>query len=95
MFTLPTSVRQWGNGLVAAVVGGAATAGSSWMGLVMAKGVGLDVPALNWKALGIILITGAATNFFAYLKQSPIPTTVEQTRVTVTKETTKPTEEDK
>lgn len=55
------------------IIGGAATAGSSWLAMAGAKSAGIDVPALNWKALGIILLSGAVTSALAYLKQSPVP----------------------
>ena len=86
MFHLPTNVSQWLNGIAGAVVGGAATAGSTWLGMLAAKEVGLAVPTLNFKALGAILITGALSNLFFYLKSSPTPATVQQTTVTLTKE---------
>lgn len=81
--------KTWLNGLIAAVIGGAATAGGSWLAINAAGAAGAAVPALNWKALGIILLVGSATNLFAYLKQSPIPTVVQRTeQTTLTKETT-------
>lgn len=79
----------WLQGLLAAIIGGAANAGGSWMGLATAKGVGLEVPTLNWKALGIMMIVGALISAFTYLKQSPIPIKTTTTQVTVTKEVTK------
>lgn len=85
----PPNMEPWLKGLIAAVVGGAATAGGSWMAINAAGAAGAAVPVLNWKSLGIILLVGAVTNLFAYLKQSPIPSTIEQTQITVTKESTK------
>lgn len=88
----------WFEGIVQAIVGGAATAGSSWATINLAGAAGAAVPTLNIKALGIILAAGAITNLFFYLKQSPIPKTVErteQTTRTTTKEITEtPTEVD-
>lgn len=86
---IPQSVKAWIRGLFTGVILGAATAGSSWMALATAKGLGIDVPVLNWKALGTILVAGSVSNFFAFLKQSPLPTVVETSTVTVTHETTK------
>jgi deoxyxylulose-5-phosphate synthase len=80
--------KQWLAGLVAAVVMGAATAGGSWMAINAAGAAGATVPVLNLKALGIILLVGAGTNLFSFLKQSPIPTSIRETTVTVTKEVT-------
>lgn len=90
--------KSWLAGLVAAVIGGAATAGGSWLAINAAGAAGAAVPTLNWKALGIILLVGAATNLFSFLKQSPIPTVIErteETRVTVSKEITEAQVEDK
>ena len=58
---------------MAATIGGAATAGSAWLGMAGAKAAGLDVPSLNFKALGVILVSGALSSLFFYLKQSPLP----------------------
>ena len=75
----------WLYGLMAGVIGGASTAALSWAGLGAAHSAGLDVPTLNFKALGIVLISGAAPSFFAYLKQQPLPPIVTtETTITVT-----------
>lgn len=63
----------WLYGLLNSVIGGTATSGASWAGLSAAKASGFDVPVPNWKTLGIILVSGALTNLFFYLKQSPLP----------------------
>lgn len=68
-----TRIETWAYGLGKCVIGGAAATGSAWMGLAMAKSVGLEVPTLNFKALGMILITSSLSNLFFYLKQSPLP----------------------
>ena len=67
------NTKAWLKGLIAAVVAGASTAGVSWMSMAMAKSVGVDVPTLNFKALGMILLVAALANLFTYLKQSPLP----------------------
>jgi hypothetical protein len=79
-----TSLDNWLHGLFGGIIGGAASAGSAWMGMACAKSAGVDVPALNFKALGIILLSSGLMSAFAYLKQSPLP---EVSSVTVTKET--------
>lgn len=79
----------WLQGLIAAFVGGAANAGGSWLGLATAKGIGLEVPQLNWKSLGVMMIVGGLIATFAYLQKSPVPTLTTTTQLTVTKETTK------
>jgi len=65
--------EAWVYGLFNGTIGGAATAGSAWLGMSGAKAAGVDVPLLNWKALGVIMLSGALTNAFFYLKQSPLP----------------------
>ena len=73
-----TEVETWTYGLLNAVIMGGSTSVVSWMGMAAAKGVGIDVPALNFKALGVIFISGAAAKFFAYLSQGlPILVTQE------------------
>ncbi len=79
------NLTQWLSSLLAAVIGGAATAGGSWLAINAAGAAGATVPQLNIKALGIILAVGALTNLFMFLKQSPIPTSIHTNTVTVTK----------
>lgn len=76
--------QSWIQGLLAAVIGGSATAGGSWLAINAAGAAGAAVPTLNWKALGIILLVGAATNMFAFLQKSPIPTIVTRTSTSTT-----------
>lgn len=63
----------WWRGLLSSFIMGGATACSSWLGIVAAKAVGINVPTLDLKALGVIFLSGALTNLFSYLRQSPIP----------------------
>lgn len=65
--------RGWLHGLIAAIVGGAASAGFTFLSMNAAHSAGADVPVLNFKALGIILLSSGLVNAFAYLKQSPLP----------------------
>jgi hypothetical protein len=77
----------WFYGLGNCVVGGIGTSGSAYMGMTAAKALGANVPTLNWEALGIICLSGALTNLFFYLKQSPLPK-MEVTTIIKTTETT-------
>jgi hypothetical protein len=63
----------WFYGLLAGGIGGGATSLVSWFGMTAAKAVGLDVPTLNLKAMGVIFCSGALTNIAAYLAKSPLP----------------------
>ena len=85
MITLPSSVSQWITGLIGGVIGGGATAGQAWLATSAAHGLGIDVPVLNFKALGIIMLSGATTALLAFLSKSPIPTSTQQTTISVTK----------
>lgn len=76
--------RNWGYGLVSGIIYGAASGGSSWVALAMAKAAGLDVHILNWKELGIVCATGGVVSALAYLKQSPLPPKEEVTTQTQT-----------
>jgi len=78
----------WFKGLLQSVISGIGTAGVTWMTLAGANQIGLAVPTLNWKALGMILVIGSIFNLFSYLKQSPLPAT----RVEVTQTQTKTTD---
>jgi hypothetical protein len=57
---------NWLHGLVAPCIGGGAMCVSGWLIMVATKAVGLDVPTLNLKALGIIFIFAALTNALSY-----------------------------
>ena len=67
----PTSsvgkLEAWFYGLVNAVLVGGSTSVTTWLGMAAAKGAGIDVPALNLKAVGVIFVSGATVKFFLYL----------------------------
>lgn len=65
--------RVWAYTLAVTVIGGAAQAGASWLGMTGAKAAGVDVPELNLKALGVILLSAAMFNVFIFLAKSPLP----------------------
>lgn len=65
--------RKWLYGLAGGIVGGVASAGSAWLGTAVANSAGADVPVMNWKTLGIVLMTNAIVSAFLFLKQSPLP----------------------
>lgn len=54
------------------ITGGSTTALSA-LGVVAADSVGLNVPTLDMKQLGILFASGAIVGLLAYLKQSPLP----------------------
>ncbi len=63
----------WGSGLLAAIVHGIAGAGASFMGLAVARGAGVDIPQLNLRQLGAVLVGSGLSALFAFLRASPIP----------------------
>ncbi|HEY3898911.1 MAG TPA: hypothetical protein VGM54_09880 [Chthoniobacter sp.] len=65
--------QTWLKSFGAAVIGGASTAGSTWVGISVAQAAGAHVQTPDFKTLGIILASGAVTNALAYLKKSPLP----------------------
>jgi hypothetical protein len=70
------SPRIWIRGLVAAFIGGGASAFSTDQGMSLAQRIGIDVPTLNLKALGIVFLSAGLSSAAAYLKQSPLPPVV-------------------
>lgn len=65
--------EQWIKALVAAIVTGASSTGLSALGIATAAGIGVDIPKLDWKQLGVMLISGGLVGMLAFLKQSPVP----------------------
>lgn len=65
--------RAWLHGLLAAFIGGGASALTADQGLQLAVRMGVDVPVLNLKALGIVFVSSGIFNAALYLKQSPLP----------------------
>lgn len=63
----------WLRKLIAAVVTGVSSSVLASLGTAAADAVGLNVPPLDAKQLGIIALTGGLVGLLAYLKQSPIP----------------------
>lgn len=65
--------RLWLRNLVASVITGGSTTALSALGIAGAQAIGVNVPALDFKQIGILFGSGAAVGLLAYLKQSPIP----------------------
>ena len=63
----------WFRSLVAAVITGASSTALSALGIATANGLGVNVPRLDFKQLGIMLLSGGVIGALAYLKQSPVP----------------------
>jgi len=68
-----TKANMWWRALIAAVVTGASSTGLSALGIATANGLGVSVPQIDLKQLGIMLASGGVVGLLAYLKQSPVP----------------------
>lgn len=66
-------LQKWAYGLIGGCIGGGASSLVSWLGMTAAKAAGIDVPSLNFKAMGVIFLTGVITHGVAYLAKSPLP----------------------
>jgi hypothetical protein len=64
---------KWFYSLGVAVIAGVSQSGLAWLGMAGANAAGVDVPQLNFKALGIMLAVACLSNLFTFLKQSPLP----------------------
>lgn len=71
--TMMQKLERWAYGALSGAISGGGTSASTWLGMAGAKALGVDVPSLNFKALGVIFLSGAAVNFFLYLKTTPLP----------------------
>lgn len=67
------SLETWLRGLVAAFLSGASTALLSAIGVSGAQELGVNIPRLTFKQMGVIALVGGLVGLAAYLKQSPIP----------------------
>lgn len=74
---MPTHLKmgwqKWLYSLVVAVIAGTSQSVVAWLGMAGASAAGIEVPTLNFKALGILMISAFLFNLFTFLKQSPLP----------------------
>ena len=73
MSSMSGPVESWFYGMFNAALIGGATAASSWAGLNMAHSAGMDVPALNFKGMGVVFLSGAGMKLLAYWSQGLPP----------------------
>lgn len=97
--SMKSRIEVWAYSLVAGALSGGATSLISWLGMAGAHQIGIDVPVLNFKAMGVIFLSGMLPPILTYLKQSPLPPLsdgqtefISKTAVVVTQTETKPTE---
>lgn len=79
-------LETWTWGLFNAIVVGGSTSVTSWLGMAAAHGAGIDVPMLNFKALGVIFLSGAGVKFFNYLSAG-LPALTKTTETTFIQKT--------
>jgi hypothetical protein len=63
----------WAYGLGSGIIKGGASTVVSWIGMSAAKGAGVDVPSLDFKALGIMFGSGVIVGMFTFLTKFPLP----------------------
>ena len=67
------SVEKWFLGLCSGVVTGSATSFLSALGITGANSVGITIPQLSLRQIGVLTLIGGLVGAAAYLKQSPLP----------------------
>ncbi len=91
---VPTSVKQWAYTLASGCIAGGAGAVVQFFSMAGAKSLGLDVPTLNLKAVGVLFGAGILSHGAAILVRSPLPPVeFETTSVTITQTKTTPSTE--
>lgn len=74
---MPTHLKmgwqKWLYSLGVAVIAGTSQSVVAWLGMAGASAAGIEVPSLNFKALGILMVSACLFNLFTFLKQSPLP----------------------
>jgi hypothetical protein len=65
--------EAWLYGLLSGFIGGGATAAVTATSLAVANASGVDVPVLNFKAIGVVFVSAGATSALAFLAKSPLP----------------------
>lgn len=70
---MKVTIRHWLYGLGSALITGITSSVSSALGIVGAEKIGIDVPTLTFRQMGIIAIFGGIVGAISYLRQSPLP----------------------
>ena len=90
--------KTWLHGLIAALIGGFASAMDSGLALMIIAPDKFNLGPALWKTLGTVTVLGILSGLkvmFAYLKQSPVPTdSIEVTKTTVQSTTVTATPKD-
>jgi hypothetical protein len=64
---------KWFYALGQTTIGGAAATMSAWLGTLIGNQISKDIPVLDWKAMGFVLVFSIISNLFFFLKDSPLP----------------------
>lgn len=73
MITIPKKTGQWIKSLTAAIISGAVNNALGAIGITTANLVGMKIPQLDLKQMGVLMLSGGFIGMLMYLKQSPVP----------------------
>ncbi len=65
--------KQWSRKLLGSIIQGGSHAGGAYLGLALAHAADIDIPALNIKALCVVVCSSAILKMFNFLDANPIP----------------------
>jgi len=74
MIAVPKTYGQWAKTLVATIITSAANAALASLGITGANLMGIKVPALDFRQVGAIMLSGGFVGALAYLAKNPVPT---------------------
>jgi hypothetical protein len=64
---------NWFYNLLKSVIGGVAATGGAYIGTLVGNQITADIPVMNWKSLGFVVLFSSLSNLFFYLQKSPVP----------------------
>ena len=64
---------HWFYSLGKTTIGGVAATGSAYIGTLVGNQITKDIPVMDWRSLGFVLLFSTITNLFFYLSKSPLP----------------------
>jgi hypothetical protein len=64
---------NWFYNLVKSVIGGVAATGGAYIGTLVGNQITAEIPVMNWKSLGFVVLFSSLSNLFFYLQKSPVP----------------------
>lgn len=85
MFSIPRKTSQWIKALLSAIISGAVNNALGVLGIATANVVGINIQQLNFKQMGMLMLSGGFIGMLMYLKQSPVPPDSSGDTTTITK----------